>query len=228
MHWNNVSPKVVNGQSRVFEALNIPLKQHNVDRVEHGDWMDAVLQAQPEDGIVVFCDIDAFPLTHAAYHRAVAFAQAGGLLGLAQFSNHKPTTELYAGPMFIAFGKKLWRELGSPSLKRSKTCDAAEALTLAAQAQNRPVELVKPTACLAPKWALKDQGVFGIGTFYGDAEYFHLFESRKPEHEALFTTVVDDVVAQRPLRFDLYLQVMQQPKTVPMPWWKRVFGSIGS
>lgn len=229
MHWDNIDSGVIDGQRRVFEALSVPLVQHNANRVPHGDWMDDLVRQQPEGALVVFCDIDAFPLSTAAYLRAVMFAQQGGLFGLAQFSNHKATTDLYAGPMFMAFSKALWQELGHPTLKRTKICDAGEALTLAAMEQNKPLELVMPTACLAPKWALKNQGVFGVGTFYGDCEFFHLFESRKPEHETLFSSVAEDVVAGRPLQFDRYLQIMQhgRVKSVSKPWWKRLVGGQG-
>ena len=222
MHWDNIDPRLIDGQRRVFEALHIPLQQHRAHRVEHGEWMNDVIRQQPDDAVLVFCDIDAFPLQAAAYQRAVEFARQGGVFGLAQYSNHKPTVDLYAGPMFLAFSKSLWQALGSPSMKRSKTGDAAEALTLAARAQGQSLHLVKPTACIAPKWALKDQGVFGIGTFYGEAEFFHLFESREPAHETLFLQVVEDVVAQRPLQFGVYLQIMSALHAQPLPWWRRL------
>lgn len=224
MHWNNIDDAVIDGQRRVFEALGVPLQQHNADRVQHGDWMDKVVQQESDDALIVFCDIDGFPVTYPAYEKAVEYAQQDAVFGLAQFSNHKPTEHLYAGPMFIAFRKKLWLELGSPSLKRTKACDAGEALSLAARSKGKTIHLVKPTSCLEPKWALKDQGLFGIGTFYGECEFFHLFESRQPEHEILFTQVVEDIVASRPLQFGLYLQTMRAHEKKPKSFWQRVLG----
>jgi hypothetical protein len=224
MYWNNIDQAVIDGQRQVFNALGIPLRQHNADRVQHGDWMDRVVASSEDEAVIVFCDIDAFPITFAAYQKAIEHAKQGGLFGLAQFSNHKPTQQLYAGPMFIAFSKKLWYELKQPSLKRTKSCDAGEALSRAAFAHHKPVHLIKPTSCLEPKWALKDQGVFGIGTFYGECEFFHLFESRQPEHEIVFTEVVNDILNGRPLQFDLYLRTMRGHQKPRPSFWKKVFG----
>lgn len=233
MYWDNISPAVLQGQRAVFDVLGIPLVQERANRVPHGEWMDAVAQRLGADDIVVFADIDAFPLTSAAFHQAIEVAAAGGLFGLAQFSNHKPTQSLYAGPMFMAFSKALWVKLGCPSLKRDKQCDAAEAMTLRAQSAGVPLTLMKPTACLHPKWALKNEGVFGIGTFYGDLEFFHLFESRLPAYEQLFGLVVDDVVAQRPFQFSRYLEVIFQAgneiggEKLKSSWWARVCRKFG-
>lgn len=223
MHWDNIDKSVINGQRKVFDALGIPLEQHNADRVQHGKWMDAVVNKASDDSIIVFCDIDAFPTNYLAYQQSVIFAEKGGLFGLAQFSNHKPTQHLYAGPMFMAFSKELWYELDQPSFERTKVCDAGEGLTLAAIKQNKQIQLVKPNCCLEPKWALKDQGVFGIGTFYGECDFFHLFESRQPEHEILFGMVVDDVIMHQPLRFNEYLNVMKGRKKSSKSFWRKVF-----
>lgn len=63
------------------------------------------LSASASDDIIIFCDIDAFPIRRSAYLQAIDHAKNGALFGLAQFSNHKKGTELYAGPMFMAFQK---------------------------------------------------------------------------------------------------------------------------
>ena len=66
------------------------------------------------------------------------------------------------------------------------------------------------SSCLIPKWALKDQGIFGIGSFYGECEFFHLFESRHPHYEAILEAVVDDVVSGRPLNFQHYIGLVEK------------------
>lgn len=209
MHWNNISELILASQKGVFEALEIQLIQENADKMSHGKWMNEVVERhQPED-VLVFCDIDAFPLSRAAYARAVASARSGAVFGLAQFSNHKGTQDLYAGPMFMAFKKSTWEQLGRPSLERSKAFDAAEAISVQARKMASGLDLVRPTSCLIPKWALADQGIFGIGTFYGECEFFHLFESRLPAHEQLFQTVAADVIAGRKLDFSAYLGLTQ-------------------
>ena len=218
MYWNNISPTVKSGQSKVFESLNIPLIQENADQIPHGEWMQAVCQRHQSDDVIVFCDIDAFPLRHEAYLAAVAAAQSGCVFGLAQFSNHKPSAHLYAGPMFMAFRKSTWEALGSPEFQTGNQYDAAELLSLRARDKGVALDLAMPTSCLWPKWALAHQGVFGIGTFYGACDFFHLFESRRPAYEAIFDAVVSDVVSAQPLNFRHYLSLVEDiAKLPPVP-----------
>lgn len=225
MHWENIPARILEKQKAVFAHLGIPLQQHLANKVPHGRWMNELLASSHSDDIVVICDIDAFPLRREAYLHAIAHAQSGGLFGLAQFSNHKPGNEIYAGPMFMAFRKHLWEQVGQPDLLSSKQHDAAEVMTALARQHQVPLEMPAPTACLQPKWALANQGVFGIGTFYGSCDFFHLFESRKPAYDQLLAAVADDVIADRDLNFAQYLQLAQQLESTPAPrtrrWWQR-------
>ena len=70
--------------------------------------------------------------------------------------------------------------------------------------------MVRPTACVQPKWPLGHQGVFGIGTFYGDNEYFHLFESRLRKNQRIMSAVADDIVAGQGLDFGKYLRLSDE------------------
>lgn len=209
MYWDNISDLILQGQKDVFTHLGIELIQERADQKPHGDWMEDVLSRHHSDDIIVFCDIDAFPLHRDAYIDAVRHAQNGKVFGLAQFSNHKKTQEIYAGPMFMAFRKNCWEAFGRPGLKSSKQFDAAEALSVKARELGVPLVMSPPTASLIPKWALADKGLFGIGTFYGSCDFFHLFESRKPQYEKIFASVVSDVIGDRRLNFDRYLSIVQ-------------------
>ncbi|MBY0410955.1 MAG: hypothetical protein K2Q97_12705 [Burkholderiaceae bacterium] len=229
MHWDNIPNVILQKQQDVFASLGIPLQQQSANRVPHGTWMNQVIAQSASDAIIIFCDVDAFPLKRSAYDLAVAHAQQGAIFGLSQFSNHKKTTATYAGPMFMAFQKKVWEQLGSPDLKSSPDYDAAEGLSALARARGVPLQLHKPTATLISKFALGNEGVFGIGTFYGDNDFFHLFESREPTYEQLLVAVADDVIAQRPLRFAHYLETalaLQQNTSVhkKLRGWRRLFG----
>lgn len=217
MYWDNIPLTVLQKQREVFEVLQIPLRQELANGVRHGVWMNDVLRRAAPDELVVFCDIDAFPLNREAHELALAQAKAGSVFGLAQFSNHRPTKDTYAGPMYMALQKATWERLGSPDMRSSKMFDAAEGLSLAARAQGVPLTLVKPTACLVPKYALGHEGLFGIGTFYGNNDFFHLFESRDQVNERLLEAVADDVIARRPLQFDLYLQIAQASSDASSP-----------
>ena len=210
LHWNNISPAILQGQAAVFAKLGLDLRQEQHDRKAHGTWMNEVIARHQPDDLIVFCDIDAFPLSAQAYREAVHSARSGAVFGLSQFSNHKKNTEVYAGPMFMAFTKATWQALGSPSLKSSERFDAAEVLSARAREQQVALVLQPPTSCIVAKWALGSEGVFGIGTFYGKNAFFHLFESRFPAYERLFSMVVGDVLAERPLNFRGYLETAQQ------------------
>ncbi|HRP21374.1 MAG TPA: hypothetical protein PK925_12170 [Alicycliphilus sp.] len=226
MFWDNIPAGILKIQQTVFSHLELPLQQERADRKPHGVWMSEVLERHDSDDIVVFCDIDAFPLNRQAYLQAVAHARDGALFGLAQFSNHKPGNEVYAGPMFMALRKSLWETMGQPDLKSSKLHDAAEVISALARQRDIPLVLCPPTACLIPKWSLGNEGVFGIGSFYGTHEFFHLFESRKPAYEALLDAVAHDVTHDRPLNFEHYLALAQglqsAPASPPRNWWQRL------
>jgi hypothetical protein len=224
MYWDNIPAGILEKQRAVFAHLDLPLQQERAHKKPHGVWMGEVLERHGPDDIVIFCDIDAFPLRREAYLQAVTHAQSGALFGLAQFSNHKPGNAVYAGPMFMALRKRLWEDLGRPDLQSSKQYDAAEVLSALARARGVELVMPAPTATLVPKWALGSEGVFGIGTFYGQREFFHLFESRKPAYGALLAAVADDVTQDRPLNFAHYLalaQALDEYRPAPArPWWK--------
>lgn len=221
MYWNNISKSIHDGQKSVFNFLNIDLIQENADQISHGAWMEEVVKRHKSEDLIVFCDIDAFPLNYDAYLMAVKAAQNGLIYGLAQFSNHKASQKIYAGPMFMAFRKSTWEALDCPIFERSKLHDAAELLSARAPEHGISLELAMPTACLMPKWALANRGVFGIGTFYGDCDFFHLFESRRPAYESIFDAVVSDVVSASPLNFQHYLGLVEEIVKLPLVPRKR-------
>lgn len=225
MHWDNIPAGILEHQKAVFDHLGLPLQQERAHQQPHGLWMNEVLARHGSDEVVIFCDIDAFPLHRQAGLDAIAQAQAGALFGLAQFSNHKPGNQVYAGPMFMALRQGLWDELGRPDLQKSKQHDAAEVLSALARARGVALSMSAPTATLIPKWALGHEGVFGIGTFYGQRDFFHLFESRKPAYGALLAAVAQDVVQERPLNFAHYLTLAHSLADEAAPpkrrWWKR-------
>ena len=229
MHWDNIPNVILQKQREVFAALDVPLQQESAQRIPHGTWMNCVIKRMESDAIVIFCDVDAFPLKRSAYELAVAHAERGAIFGLSQFSNHKKTTETYAGPMFMAFRKSVWERLGRPDLKSSSIFDAAECMSALAREQGVQLMLHKPTSTLISKFALGNEGVFGIGTFYGDNDFFHLFESREPAYEQLLLAVADDAIAQRPLQFARYLEAAialqhSTPVKRKRRWWRRLWG----
>ncbi len=217
LYWGNVDAGLRASQQAVFEHLDIPLRQDLREGMQHGDWMDEVL-SRPGDGTVVFCDIDAVPLQAAAFDALVAAARNGALAGMAQASNHLAQPgRIYAGPMFLAVERALWRELGRPSMAPDEHHDAGQRLSMAAEAAGVPLHLRLPNACMKPMWNLAGRRVFGIGTFYGEMEFFHLFQSRKKRNIRLFREVCEDVITGRPADFGRYLITLNGKRRMPKP-----------
>ena len=218
--WNNIPGEILAAQRSICDKLGISLRQCLEDNMDHGTWIDSVISQAKADDLIVFCDVDAFPLSRVAFQRAIHHAETGAVFGLAQTANHlgRPL-HLYAGPMFLAFRKSTWRQAGSPSLRPTRQFDVGQYLSHAASEHGVPVELLRPTVCLIPRWPLGNAGVFGYATFYGECEYFHLFGARERRYLELFTAVADDVLQGRKPDFAAYLKFAGAPayQTTPNP-----------
>ena len=224
-YMSNISPRILSAQRRVFDAFEVPLEQVKIDGQHHGHWMtETARSAQGE--IIVFCDIDAFPLNRNAYDKAVKCARDGKLFGLAQVANHLRPADIYAGPMFMSFSKEMYREIGEPTLEHDEKNDPAQNLTDVAVENGINIDLCYPTAAIYPKWPLADRGVFGIGTFYGEREFFHLFQSRVPTNIDLLTAVADDVSQRRSLDFLKYLDIINPAQGNPR-LFNKLLGMLG-
>lgn len=206
-YQSNVDPALVEAQAAVFAHLGIPLVQQLDDRRDHAAWLTATLRDDSLGELAVVCDIDAFPLNLAGYQRLIAAAMAGNVSGLAQVANHKDPDHVYAAPMFLAVRRDIYRRAGAPDLRRTEQSDVAQTLTRNAAAAGVPVMLMWPKFCIAPRWSLGQHGVYGIGTFYGDNEFFHLFEARRQQSRDLFLAVAEGVIAGRH-DFDRYLAIL--------------------
>ena len=210
---SNVDPVLLGKQRAVFEHLNIPLEQVNIDGVEHGAWMEEVAR-NPKSDVIMFCDIDAFPVHRKAYEHVVAQARAGHLVGAAHVANHFDPDHIYAGPMFLAVTSEVYQTLGSIGLARKDGNDAAQYLTRSAETSGIPIDLLYPSTVVDPRWPMAGKGVYGIGTFYADNGIFHLFEARYAENVELFERVADDVIKGQ-LDFSTYLKMRRPAKPVP-------------
>ncbi|RRH73976.1 hypothetical protein [Falsigemmobacter faecalis] len=212
----NISRELLEAQRMVFAHLGIELQQELEKGMKHADWLDRSFGGT-SDEVVVVCDIDAFPLNTAAFAAMVGRARSGVLTGLEQVANHVTNRAPYAGPMFLAAPAGLWQRLGRPASRATEAVDVAQAFTVAARAAGSGVEVIAPRFAIAPKWALGDRGVFGIGTFYGDLDFFHLFEARLQSPVELFCAVAEGVVSGRH-DFARYLEIMREvPPVVARP-----------
>ena len=213
-YQSNVAPVLLEKQRAVFAHLGIPLQQVNIDGVEHGAWMEQAART-PVSDVIVFCDIDAFPVTKQAYDDVVARARAGALVGAAHVANHFDPSHIYAGPMFLAVTPESYEAMGAIGFARKDGNDAAQYLTRTAQGQGIEVALLYPSTVIDPRWPMAHHGIYGIGTFYGDNGIFHLFEARYAQNLELFVRVADDVIAGKPLDFAGYLEMRTPARQVP-------------
>lgn len=204
---SNISPDIVECQAKVFKHLGIELIQCLDDSMSHSDWLDWIFNTDRD--LTVVCDIDAFPLSRAAYIRFVDRIRLGAVVGLEQVANHLDPCAAYAGPMFLGCLGQTYQDLGRPSLAPIDRMDVGQNLTSTAQKRGVAVEMIAPKFAILPKWPLADRGIFGIGTFYGSLDFFHLFESRSDSSVALFKAVSEGVVSGKH-DFARYLAVAGQ------------------
>lgn len=214
---SNIHPDIVSSQKKVFDHLGIDLIQHLDDTLNHSEWLNKIFNEDRE--ITVVCDIDAFPLTRHSYCKFIDAVREGSVVGLEQVANHLNPNITYAGPMFLGCKSEVFRALGSPTLMHNSKYDVAQNLSVAAEDNGVMVEKIPPEFAIAPKWPLSDRGIFGIGTFYGRLDFFHLFESRNKSSIELFNKVSDSVVKNRH-DFAAYISTVN---TAPKPN-KKIFG----
>jgi hypothetical protein len=200
LYWNNIDPRIVDAQRRVFAHFGLAVDQRERTGLAHGDFLDAYMAELGEDDVALMVDIDCFPLNRAIVERAFAAAREGRIFGCAQSTNHVDPDRLFVAPMFMAISRRTWDRLGRPSFRPDALNDVAQALCDKAVVAGVEVEMLYPWACVAPKWRLGDVALYGIGTFYRGG-VFHLFESRRKIYAFVLLEVAEATIAGR--RVDL-------------------------
>lgn len=209
MYYNNINIEILEKQAQVFQSLGFYISQIEKTGQQHGDFLDDQMKLADENDILIFVDIDCFPLNSKIVDVAVDFAKAGGIWGCSQVSNHLPDPiHQFAAPMFHAISKKTWVKLGEPSYTRDKFNDVAQRVTRVAEQQGVPIYLAQPEFCLLPKFKFADGYPYGVGTFYHGG-IFHLFESRRKEFRKIFIQVANSVINKQMVDYlDLVNQAM--------------------
>lgn len=168
-------------QKKVFEALGLKIHQIKPDVWEgHGGSIDNFLKQDiPMGETIVLWDIDCIPLNTDIVNKAIAFADAGGIMGIAQKASHIPNSIIYAGPAFLAFSIFEWHALGKPTFACTERSDCAGELTHKAREHGVEVRLLYPSHVQEPLWQLDGPIMFGKGTTFGKNDIYHAFYSRK-------------------------------------------------
>ena len=237
LYWDNIDPRVVEAQRKVFAHFGLSIDQRERTGVGHGDFLDAYMAEIAEDDVALLMDIDCFPLNRAIVDTAFDAAGQGRIFGCAQSSNHVDPDRIFAAPMFMAIARRTWDQLGRPSFRSDANNDVAQRLNDVALAAGVGIELLYPWATIVPKWRLADIALYGIGTFYRGG-VFHLFESRWTPYSYILFDVADAVVNDRPIDYSALLRkallqrgsqrwarrVTRWKKAI---WWRRLQKRLG-
>jgi hypothetical protein len=194
MYWDNIDPRIIEAQAKIFSYFGYPIEQVEKTGLDHGDWMDSVMEDLAEEETILFVDIDCIPTKKSAIEKAIDAARQGKFYGVAQVANHKDKTHIYISPVYMCLSKASWRAMGSPSFKETDISDAGQNVTRVAEKLGFPLEMSMTTGCLKPMWNLADVGLYGIGTFY-QSGLFHLFQARKQRNIKWFLRVVEQVLS---------------------------------
>lgn len=111
-------------------------------------------------------------------------------------------------PSLVEWQRKVFEHLDIP-LIQCKDADIAQIPTNEAHKRGIEIDHIYPKFAVQSKWPLSNIGVFGIGTFYGDMEFFHLFESRKKQAIEFFNAVARDTVVGK-FDFKEYLNIVRR------------------
>ena len=197
LYWDNIDPLVPYYQKRIFDHFELPINQHRINGLDHGEWMDWVLERNEDIDIITFFDADCIPVNKQNTMNYVQLALDGMLVGNEQASNHLDASRAFAAPSFFPVNRKMWKALGKPSCKAHYDGDVAQMLTDTWRYHNKPVHLIPVTDFEVPKWNLPDRPMsYGIGTTYGNATY-HLFEVRDNTNIDRFVNKAKEILNEK-------------------------------
>jgi hypothetical protein len=197
LHWNNVDSEMLAAHKRVMEYFNIPMNYHNRTGVNHGMWMQWVINNSESDVIVVM-EPDCIPLNKNFIDYIKYAYRHETFVGIAQVSNHiPPRSHIYAAPGFYAISKKAYDKLDRPSFTETRRSDTAEEISYLAEERSMKYRALMPTYFEKPSseglWPLSNLGYYGIGTVF-DNSIYHLYQSRMAENIDMFVKRCDEVI----------------------------------
>jgi len=198
LYWDNVNQDMLDAHRRVMSHFDIPMNYHNHNGVNHGEWMQQIINTSTSN-VVVVMEPDCIPL-NKTYIEYIKYAHRNEtFVGIAQVSNHiPPKSHIYAAPGFYAISKKAYTRLGRPSFTETYRSDTAEEISYLAEEMGIKYRALMPTyfekASSEGYWALGNLGYYGIGTVFDNSMY-HLYQSRMAENIELFVKRCDEVIA---------------------------------
>ena len=195
LHWENIDDKVPYYQKKVMQHFELPFAQHRIDGLDHGAWMDWVMNTNEDTDLFVFFDVDCIPIDKQRTVKAIELAMGGTLVGNEQASNHLDASRRFAAPSFLCVNRRVWKMLGKPSCKAHYDGDVAQMLTDTWEQRGVHVHLLPVKDFEVAKWDLPGRPQsYGIGTNYDDTNY-HLFQVRENEHIERFVKKAESILA---------------------------------
>lgn len=162
----------------------------------HAQTLTSIANSSTSD-IIIFLDIDAFPLTKDALRFLEINAYKGMLTGAVQRANHKSNGEhLYIGPFCMAFDRNKYQLLGSPSFRETNRADIGEELTFRWEERGEPLCFLWPTHVYSPVWNLRGEEKFGLGTTY-EGMFYHSFCIRDPRMHQRFVEKCKSILGEQ-------------------------------
>lgn len=172
---SNISYKVVDAQRAVFEKFGCEIEQI-LTTLQHPQAIDDYLLNKEWSQIAIF-DIDCIPLNKKIFKFIRFCTQYPVIFGAAQRASHIPNSIIYVSPAFICFNKDTYEKLGKPSFNPTIRGDVGAEITYKANEMRFTVDYLWPSSVQEPKWPLRENELFGLGTTY-DNSIYHAFESR--------------------------------------------------
>jgi len=179
LYWDNIDPEIVAAQKSVFDAMSLPINQHRIHGLRHGEWIDWTMARAADTDVFLFIDIDCIPLNKDRVMQRLQMASTGTLVGAEGAANHLDPTRSYAGAWYVYIDRGTWEKFGRPSAEVTRQGDVCQHWADVWRSHNAPVHLIAPTHCVTPQWDLPGRPMcYGAATTYGD-DCFHLFQARQ-------------------------------------------------
>jgi hypothetical protein len=204
-YFDGLSPSIVRSQKKVFDYLDIPLKQIKFSTT-HGNAIDSYLENLTDWDLITIFDVDCIPLSKKPIDEIYKYVNDSTIYGNAQISNSTP----YCAPSFISFTKNLYLtspiKSFEPSFYPDETgkmveADCGEIFSKENLKNNKKIILSYPKKVLKEKWFYDGNNEykkfsFGNGTTYNN-DTFHYFQIRFEEHQNDFIKYVNNFINEK-------------------------------
>lgn len=197
LSWLDSDQRLLTAHRNLFKQFDIAVAFTD-ENVRHGVWMDRIMRTTTSD-VVGFIDNDCVPLTPGIIAASADYAfRNRSFVGIAQASNDRIPSHIFAAPAFLFVDRRAWEVLGRPSFAENSRSDVAQELSWRADAKRMPYRVYYPTHFerepVEGVWRLGNYGLYGVGTTFAGGVY-HLFQGRYANNVELFEKRCAEAIA---------------------------------